>query len=79
MANVYSENNLPVDGWQEFRKKTPTRMLRIDGPFIVDTGVGRVTCDDGYLAVDARGNPYPVSTAVHELIYEPVRARKTAP
>jgi hypothetical protein len=47
-------------------------MVRIDGPFVVETSEGTVMCEDGWLAVDARGYPYPIADDEQVLIYEPV-------
>lgn len=57
--------------WKEFRKMHPTRMVRIDGPFRVVTLHGPVECDDGYLAVDSGGWPYPVHKFEFDRMYEP--------
>lgn len=56
--------------WGKYRKKVATSALRIDGPFIVETSEGDLTCQDGYLAIDARGYPYPIAADEFELIYE---------
>jgi hypothetical protein len=45
-------------------------MIRIEGPFNVATSEGPLHCEDGYLAVDARGYPYPLHVDEHALIYE---------
>ncbi len=65
----FDTENLPAEGWREYRKKVNTRMVRIDGPFVVETSEGPLRCDDGYLAVDARGYPYPIAADEHALIY----------
>lgn len=69
---TYSRDNLPEDGWREFRKHAATRMRRMDGPFSVETAEGSLTCQDGFLAVDARGYPYPLAADEQALIYEAV-------
>lgn len=69
---TFSRDAIPEHGWREYRKISTTMMVRIDGPFYVETTEGRSHCDDGWLAIDARGNPYPVAADEHELIYEPV-------
>jgi hypothetical protein len=56
----------------EFRKTTTIRPLRIQGPFEVETRHGRVLCQDGWLAVDEQGFPYPIAADEFELIYEAV-------
>jgi hypothetical protein len=71
----FSTGELPEGDWLEFRKKVTTRMVRIDGPFEVQiSGQGPesvVRCDDGWLAVDARGYPYPLAADEQPVIYEP--------
>jgi hypothetical protein len=52
-----------------YRKKVATQAVRIDGPFIVATSEGELSCKDGYLCKDARGYPYPVAKEEFELIY----------
>lgn len=71
MEPVFNIDTLPVDGWEEYRKKVLTRMVKIDGPFVVNTSEGLFRCEDGFLAIDARGYPYAIATAEQALIYEP--------
>ena len=68
----YGTDSLPSDPttWPEFRKHALTRMVRIDGPFVVDMPEGPAPCDDGWLAIDARGIPYPIAADEHRQIYE---------
>lgn len=69
---VYDVHNLPDDGWANYLKTVPTAMRRMPGPFTVDTGEGDPAyCQDGYLAVDARGQPYPIAADEQALIYRP--------
>ncbi len=67
---TFDAGNLPAGGWGEYRKKVTTRAVRIPGPFTVATSEGLVRCADGYLAVDARGYPYPIAADEFALIYE---------
>jgi len=69
---VTDENNLPLGDWKDYRKTTTTRMLRMDGPFAVQTLEGLVDCPDGWLAVDTQGHPYPVAATIHDQSYEEV-------
>lgn len=69
---TFTVDNLPDDGWQEYRKKVTTRMLRVAGPFAVETSEGWVHCENGWLAIDARGYPYPIADDEQNLIYEAV-------
>lgn len=73
---AYSRTQLPSDPltWGTFRKHAVTRATRIEGPFNVETSEGLMSCADGWLAVDARGYPYPIAADEFALIYEPVEA-----
>lgn len=75
MANgqTFSKDNLPSDlkGWPKYRKRVLTPAVKVDGPFVVETSEGPLSCEDGYLAVDARGYPYPIATEEFLLIYDP--------
>lgn len=66
------ELGLGPESWGEFRKKVTTRATRITGPFVVETSEGPLHCSDGWVAVDARGFPYPIAADEFELIYERV-------
>lgn len=70
----YSRDLLPsrISSWDEYKKKVTTRMTRIKGPFVVETDEGPLRCEDGWLAMDARGYPYPIADSEQQLIYEPV-------
>lgn len=72
---IYDENSPLVgnsDIWLQYRKRVPTRAIKIDGPFTVRTSEGPLHCQDGYLAKDARGYPYPIATAEFALSYDKV-------
>jgi hypothetical protein len=58
----------------EFRKTTTTRAWRIIGRFRVETREGVIECEDGWLAVDSGGWPYPIAADEFDRIYEPVEA-----
>lgn len=70
-SEIITKDNLPIDGWSEYRKVPLTRMCRMDGPFTVQTREGALTCPDGFLAVDSGGWPYPIAADEHGRIYEP--------
>lgn len=72
MSQTFSVSHLPYGDWRQYRKVVPTEMVRIDGPFVVETSEGPLSCADGWLAVDARGYPYPIAADEQALIYEPV-------
>lgn len=75
---LFSKDNLPPETderWGSFQKRVATRAIRIDGPFRVETSESEnepFYCEDGYLAIDARGYPYAIATEEFELIYEEV-------
>ena len=71
-TQTFNTDNLPDGDWQEFRKKVLTKMIRIDGPFTVETSEGPLRCEDGWLAIDARGYPYPIAADEQALIYEAI-------
>lgn len=56
--------------WPKWRKVAVTSAIRIEGPFTVETSEGPLRCADGYLAVDARGYPYPIAADEFALIYK---------
>ncbi len=61
----------PTEDWRLYQKKVKTQAIKIEGPFEVETSEGKLTCQDGYLCLDARGYPYPVATDEFKLIYDP--------
>ena len=68
----FTRDSLPLGEWQTFRKLGTTKMVRVNGPFACTTIDGNVViCQDGWLALDPQGHPYPVAAAVHEDSYEP--------
>lgn len=56
--------------WREFNKRVTTKAMRIAGPFTVDTREGTLPCEDGWLAIDAHGWPYPIAADEFDAIYE---------
>lgn len=73
---TFDKDNLPSDPatWPLYQKDVLTRMVKIDGPFTVMTDEGSLCCDDGYLAMDSRGNFYPIATEEQALSYKPAGA-----
>ena len=57
--------------WPRYRKTVTTAAQRIEGPFRVRTREGELCCEDGYLAIDSEGWPYPIAKDEFEAIYEP--------
>lgn len=73
MILTYSKDNLPAAPWKEYKKISTTRMMRIEGPFRVATSESEnepFYCEDGFLAIDARGYPYAIAADEHAMIYE---------
>jgi hypothetical protein len=68
----FDKDNLPSDGWGEYRKDVVTRAVRIDGRFEVVTREGTLGCEDGWLALDLNGDPYPIAADVFSSIYVPL-------
>lgn len=74
LTHVFNRETVPGDDWdwKAYRKHATTWALRIDGPFVVETSEGPLRCEDGFLAVDARGYPYPIAADEFVLIYAEV-------
>ena len=68
---IFNKDNLPEETkFSLFRKKHLTKAIRIEGPFKVETTEGPLDCQDGWLAVDSRGFPYPIADDEFQNIYE---------
>lgn len=71
----YDRGNLPapVQAMRRYRKKVPTPMIHVEGPFTVTTAEGLYSLPEGwsgFIAVDTAGHPYPVVDSVHRDSYE---------
>lgn len=79
---VFDKDHMPEDFEFEarlFKKKVYTKMARIDGPFTVHTvHLGPVHCEDGWLAVDAHGYPYPIDVSEHDDTYQELKDSEIA-
>lgn len=71
---TFAATNLPSEPqtWPRWRKTALTRAVKINGPFVVKTDEGPLVCEDGWLALDSRGLPYPIASEEFATIYEPV-------
>lgn len=70
---MYTVTALPTSGWSEYRKVGTTKMVPISGPCTVVTQEGPYQLPlgwTGYLALDAKGYPYPVESSIHDKSYE---------
>lgn len=70
MQEFDKENIGDYSNWPTYRKKPLTHMKRMKEPFIVKTREGPLRCDDGFLAIDSKGNPYPIAADEQAAIYE---------
>lgn len=78
---LFSAADMPNSGWRVFRKTVPTRAMRIEGPFRVETSESESEpfyCEDGWLAVDARGYPYAIASNEFVKIYAEIPAAREA-
>lgn len=74
VISVENLGDLRPETWREWQKKVATRAIRVSGPFRVMTSESEnepFLCEDGYLAVDARGYPYAIAADEFALIYAP--------
>jgi hypothetical protein len=72
-VRTFNEGNFQPDlEFLKYRNHAVTKAARIDGPFRVETPGGPLVCQDGYLAIDARGHPYPIAADEFSLIYKPI-------
>jgi hypothetical protein len=69
---IYTRATLPSEGWATYRKRSLTRARRVEGPFLVETPQGPLRCQDGWLALDANGDPYPIAADVFDATYRAV-------
>lgn len=70
--SMYRKGDIPsTEHFRLYRKRHLTQATRIDGPFRVETAEGPLDCQDGYLALDSRGYPYPIDAKEFAAIYEP--------
>lgn len=53
-----------------YAKRRVTPAVRIEGAFAVETREGILSCNDGYLALDTEGYPYPIAEKEFKKIYQ---------
>lgn len=68
-----------VETWPTWRKTSITSAMRVLGPFVVATSEGPLSCQDGWLAIDARGYPYPIANDEFRQIYAAAEVETTEP
>lgn len=78
-GEVYSIDHLPDGDFELYSKTEPIEAIRLDGPFTVETREGRVTTDDGWLALDSGGYPYPIAADEFDQVYAPYDETVEAP
>lgn len=67
-------NDLPDEPWAEYESTGPIRACRMPGPFRVyrnDTPEGEY-CEDGYVMLDHKGQPYAIDEADFKILYREV-------
>jgi len=64
------QEKLSIEGWGFYQKARLTQARRVQGPFRVVTREGQIECQDGYLAIDSGGYPYPIAKDEFERIYK---------
>ena len=65
-------DSLPDRGeFVAYKRKTGILAMRMPGPFKVQTLEGVMTCENGWLALDANGYPYPIADDVFNKTYQP--------
>lgn len=69
--NIDNIGRAGVQFWPEYQKIGTTKMMRILQPFRVETREGVMECQDGYLAIDSDGWPYPIAADEQARIYRP--------
>lgn len=72
---TFDRYTLPKDGWKRYRQRGTRWMFPASGPLTVITREGSYSLGEewsGFIAVDARGYPYPIAGDEHEITYEAV-------
>jgi len=68
---TFTRENIPdYIVFRKYHKRVATGAARIQGPFSVRTREGVITCEDGWLAIDSGGWPYPIAADEFDRIYE---------
>lgn len=60
------------------RKKAITQIARVEGQFTCMTSNGPVQCDNGYVAIDRDGYPYPISVKAFDEAYVEINSEAEA-
>jgi hypothetical protein len=67
---LFTQEFLPDLPFVAYRKTRLTFAVRIQGRFHCVTSEGNVaSCEDGWLAIDSRGFPYPINAAEFDDTY----------
>jgi len=72
MLHFTKNDTLRIKDTTKYRKTALVDAKRIMGPFECVTREGILVCEDGYLAIDSEGWPYPIAKEEFENIYIPV-------
>jgi hypothetical protein len=69
MLHFTKDKVAEITDTQEYAKIRALEAKRIAGPFSCETREGTLVCQDGYLAIDSSGWPYPIAKDEFEKIY----------
>jgi hypothetical protein len=59
----FTASDASTDWPRRIKKPSPVHMLRVEGPFEVETNEGTLSCDDGFVAYDPlSGHVWPVAS-----------------
>jgi hypothetical protein len=76
---VYHKDALPDGEWGMYQKATPVKATPMVGRYSVKTQEGMVNAEDGWLALDNGGHPYPIADKEFDEAYVPHMDDKAAP
>ena len=69
MKKFTKENVKSISDWNLYNKRVTTKAVRVEGPFETETREGPISTQNGYLAIDSAGWPYPIAKEEFEKIY----------
>jgi hypothetical protein len=69
-APPWTSQRLPEGEYRTYKKVFRPKAIRMSGPFSCLTGEGNIaSCEDGWLAIDSQGHPYPIGAAEFDSTY----------
>jgi hypothetical protein len=70
-GDLYHKDNLPTGEWGQYQKTTPVSATPMVGKYAVKTQEGTVNAEDGWMALDNAGHPYPIADQEFDTAYVP--------